>query len=99
AKRRGSRRLPNRFPLSLSFRAPSAASNLLLTIQFVRVVRTLPVREIPFPTMLGASVPAHAGTDYARTAWCAILSRFVRKGEAIPCGADTPVREIPFPTM
>ncbi len=92
-------RVPNNFPFSLSFRAASAASNLLLTIQFVRVVRTLPVREIPFPTMLGASVPAHAGTDYARTAWCAILSRFVRKGEAIPCGADTPVREIPFPTM
>jgi len=88
--------VPNNFPFSLSFRAASAASNLLLTIQFVRVVRTLPVREIPFPTMLGASVPAHAGTDYARTAWCAILSRFVRKGEAIPCGGHSCPRD-PIP--
>ena len=88
--------MPNNFPFSLSFRAASAASNLLLTIQFVRVVRTLPVREIPFPTMLGASVPAHAGTDYARTAWCPILSRFVRKGEAIPCGGHSCPRD-PIP--
>ncbi len=48
------------------------------------------------PDDVGVSVLAHAGTDYARTAWCAILSRFVRKGEAIPCGGHSCPRD-PIP--